>query len=58
MPRFAVSDLVLHCLPMSDKKDAWFIWVKFDPDFIVVVFCCNCVIFSLVVISLMKRLLG
>ena len=21
-PRFAASDLVLHCLPMSDKKDA------------------------------------
>ena len=26
--RFAVSDLVLHCLPMSDQKDARHIWVK------------------------------
>ena len=29
MPRFAASDLVLHCLPMSHKKDARHIWVKF-----------------------------
>ena len=28
MPHFAASDLVLHCLPMSHKKDAWLIWVK------------------------------
>ena len=27
-PRFAASDLVLHCLPMSHKKDARLIWVK------------------------------
>ena len=25
---FAASDLVLHCLPMSHKKDARLIWVK------------------------------
>ena len=25
----AASDLVLHCLPMSHKKDARHIWVKF-----------------------------
>ena len=28
MPHFAVSDLGLHCLPMSHKKDAMLIWVK------------------------------
>ena len=27
-PRFAASDLILHCLPMSYKKDARLIWVK------------------------------
>ena len=27
-PRLAASDLVLHCLPMSHKKDARLIWVK------------------------------
>ena len=27
-PRFAASDLVLRCLPMSHKKDARLIWVK------------------------------
>ena len=27
-PRFAASDLGLHCLPMSHKKDAMLIWVK------------------------------
>ena len=27
-PHFAVSDLVLHCLPMSHKKDAIGLWVK------------------------------
>ena len=27
-PRYAASDLVLHCLPMSHKKDARLIWVK------------------------------
>ena len=26
--RFVASDLVLHCLPMSYKKDARLIWVK------------------------------
>ena len=26
--RFATSDLVLQCLPMSHKNDAWLIWVK------------------------------
>ena len=27
-PQFAASDLVLHCLPMSHKKDARIIWYK------------------------------
>ena len=27
-PHFAVSDLVLHCLPLSHKKDTRFIWVN------------------------------
>ena len=27
-PRFAASDLVLHCLPMSHKKDTGLIWVN------------------------------
>ena len=27
-PRFAASDLVLHCLPMSNKKDVRLILVK------------------------------
>ena len=27
-PCFATSDLVLHCLSMSYKKDARLIWVK------------------------------
>ena len=27
-PHFAASDLVLHCLPMSHKKNARLIWVK------------------------------
>ena len=27
-PRFVASDLVLHYLPMSHKKDARLIWVK------------------------------
>ena len=27
-PRFAASDLVLHCLPLSHKKDARLKWVK------------------------------
>ena len=26
-PQFAASDLVLHCLPMSHKKEAMLIWV-------------------------------
>ena len=30
MPRFVASDLVLHCLPMSHKKDSRLIWVKTD----------------------------
>ena len=30
-PRFAASDLVLHCLPMSHKKDARLIWVNVPP---------------------------
>ena len=25
---FVASDLVLHCLPMSHKKDARFVWVR------------------------------
>ena len=28
MPHFVASDLGLHCLPMSHKKDAKLIWVK------------------------------
>ena len=28
MPHSAVSDLGLHCLSMSHKKDARFIWVN------------------------------
>ena len=27
-PRFATSDLVLHCLSMSHKKEAMLKWVK------------------------------
>ena len=27
-PCFAASDLVLHCLPLSHKKDARLIWVN------------------------------
>ena len=27
-PRIAASDLVLHCLPMSNKKDARLICIK------------------------------
>ena len=27
-PLFAASDLVLHCLPMSHKKDSMLIWVN------------------------------
>ena len=29
MPRFAASHLGLFCLPMSHKKDARLIWVKY-----------------------------
>ena len=32
-PRFAASDLVLHCLPTSHKKDAMLIWVKIDINY-------------------------
>ena len=28
MPHSVASDLGLHYLPMSHKKDAWHIWVK------------------------------
>ena len=28
MPHFAASDLVLHCLSMSHKKDAMLIWIN------------------------------
>ena len=28
MPHFVASDLGLHYLPMSQKKDARYIWVK------------------------------
>ena len=31
--RFASSDLVLHCLPMSHEKDARLIWVKYQTIF-------------------------
>ena len=31
-PRFAASDLVIYCLPMSHKKDASFKWVKVWPS--------------------------
>ena len=27
-PHYVVSDLGLHCLPMSHKKDARLIWIK------------------------------
>ena len=27
-PHFVASDLVLHCLPMSHKKDARLLWVE------------------------------
>ena len=27
-PHLVASDLVLHCLPMSDQKDASLIWVN------------------------------
>ena len=29
-PRFAASDLVMHCLPMSRKKVAMLIWVNLN----------------------------
>ena len=29
MPHFVASDLVVHCLPMSHKKNARLIWIKF-----------------------------
>ena len=29
MPRLVASDLALHCLPMSNKINAWLIQVKF-----------------------------
>ena len=29
-PRSVASDLGLHCLPMSHKKDAMLIWVKYQ----------------------------
>ena len=29
MPRFTASHLGLFCLPMSNKKDARLIWVKY-----------------------------
>ena len=29
MPHYVASDLVLHCLPMSNKIDARLIWVNF-----------------------------
>ena len=32
MPHCVASDLGLHCLPMSHKKDAKLIWVKFSGD--------------------------
>ena len=28
MPHSVVSDLGMHCLPMSHKKDSMLIWVK------------------------------
>ena len=34
MPCFAASDLVLHCLPMSHKKDTRFIWVNGQGPFL------------------------
>ena len=30
-PHLAAADLVLHCLPMSHKKDARLIWVNINP---------------------------
>ena len=37
-PHFAASDLVLHCLLMSHKKDARLIWVKTTGMLCLVVF--------------------
>ena len=31
-PHFVASDLGLHCLPMSQKKDARLIWVKINAN--------------------------
>ena len=36
-PRFAASDLVLRCLPMSHKTDARLIWVKGQETYISIV---------------------
>ena len=35
MPRSVASDLGLHCLPMSHKKDARLIW---DTDCLIITF--------------------
>ena len=32
MPHFAASDLGLHCLPMSHKKEARHIWIKLQLE--------------------------
>ena len=41
-PRYAASDLVLHCLPMSHEMGAWLLWVKLMftgcLQFVIVVF--------------------
>ena len=38
-PHFAVFDLVLHCLPMSHKRDARLKWVRVAGwDFLLFIF--------------------
>ena len=41
---YAVSDLGLHCLPMSHKKDARLIWVKLE-NILIESACFNCCCF-------------
>ena len=38
MPHSVASDLGLHCLPLSHKKDARLIWVKRETVFFSFVF--------------------
>ena len=41
LQRFAGSNLVLHCLPMSHKKDARLIWVKLIDSTRIHVYLCK-----------------